>query len=64
MSTLTANQPLAFGPYARLDAAWKHLLETGGRNWLKVWRNGIYYVKCSNAWPKPYQAPEDERGDS
>ena len=63
MSTLT--QPLTHvltGPYARLDAAWKHLLETGGPGWLKMWRNAIYYVKCSNAWPKPYS--EEDCGDS
>ena len=49
------------GPYRWLDARWKALLEATGPKWKEIWRSGMYYVRRSNAWPKPL---EEDRVDS
>lgn len=46
--------------YVALDTAWKRLLETGPKWFMDhVWHSCLYYVRASNAWPKPYEEPDE-----
>lgn len=62
MSSLAPTLTSWASPYARLDAAWKRLLETGPKWFMDhVWRTCLYYVRASNAWPAPTNDPTFRR---
>ena len=61
MSTLAPTKPGAIGIkwFRALDVAYLDALTRFGKWWKQVWGSCMYYVRRSNAWPKPL---EDDRG--